>query len=184
VSAQTWSRIHSPGTLPRGEVEDVGLGEEWRHDEDRNRVPSWPASLVAHKAHLAPLPDDIRLSRSRPGVGSLLQLWHPYLRGACRLDGPTRGFAVDSRRPPKLAVVGGGRGRRVLCADGHPPECRGCGSRRRRAARGCPDPVAWRRTIAAVMTRPETSSQWKTGPVRPPGRQNPTPLGRLPVTST
>ena len=53
---------------PRGEVEDVGLGEEWRHDEDRNRVPSWPASLVAHKAHLAPLPDDIRPMGIRPSV--------------------------------------------------------------------------------------------------------------------
>jgi hypothetical protein len=57
---------------PRGEVEDVGLGEERRHDEDRNRLPSWPASLIAHKAHIAPSPDDIRLARSRPGVGWLL----------------------------------------------------------------------------------------------------------------
>src|SRR5215217_775226 len=90
---------------PRGEVEDVGLGDAWRHDEDGNRVPPGPASLVAHKAHLAPLRDHVGLSRSRPGVCRLLRLQHRYLpQGFATSTGRLAVSQLTVRRPARLAV--------------------------------------------------------------------------------
>ncbi len=49
-----------------GEVENIGLDEERRDDEDRNRISLWPLGSITEKDDLAALGDEFR--RGPPGL--------------------------------------------------------------------------------------------------------------------